>query len=89
MCFLVLFFFYGVYAAATESIAKAWISNISNKGDVAKAIGTYTGLQSLLTVVASSLAGIIWEVAGAQAVFIFSGVAALLLSIYLGSMFTQ
>ena len=55
--FILLFFLYGFYAAATESVAKAWISNITNKKDTATAIGTYTGFQSVCTLTASALAG--------------------------------
>lgn len=33
--FYILFFLYGVYAAATEGISNAWISNISAKEDIA------------------------------------------------------
>ncbi len=42
--FFGLFLIYGVYAAATEGIAKAWISNVSDSKDTATAIGTYSGL---------------------------------------------
>jgi MFS family permease len=58
--FFVLFFIYGVYAAATEGISKAWISNITDKKDTATAIGTFSGLQSICTMLASSLTGLIW-----------------------------
>ena len=45
---IALFFFvYGVYAAATEGVSKAWISNICDKKDTATAIGTYSGFQSI------------------------------------------
>jgi MFS family permease len=39
-----LFFLYGLYAAATEGISKAWISNITDKADTATAVA-YTGFQ--------------------------------------------
>ena len=54
-----LFFIYGVYAAATEGISKAWISTISDRKDTATAIGTYSGFQSICSMLASSLAGLI------------------------------
>ncbi len=57
---LVLFFLYGVYAASTEGISKAWISNVVPKGEVATAIGFYTGMQSICSLLASSLAGWLW-----------------------------
>jgi MFS family permease len=64
-----LFFLYGLYAAATEGISKAWIANISAKEDTATAIGTFSGLQSLCMLVASSLAGLLWYSFGAPAAF--------------------
>jgi MFS family permease len=70
--FLILFFLYGVYAAATESIARAWISNISDRKDTATAIGTFAGFQSICAMVASALAGWIWLTFGAPATFLFS-----------------
>lgn len=80
--FFILFFFYGIYAAATESVAKAWISNITNKKDTATAIGTYTGFQSVCTMLASALAGWVWFTFGAEATFLFSGITTLLIIVY-------
>ncbi len=81
--FFVLFFLYGVYASATEGISKAWISNISNKKDTATAIGTYSGLQSICAMLASSLTGVLWYSFGASIAFIISAIATLLVIIYL------
>jgi MFS family permease len=81
--FFGLFFLYGVYAAATEGISKAWISNISDKKDVATAIGTYSAFQSLCTMVASAMAGFIWFQFGASAIFILTGIATICVIIYL------
>ncbi len=80
--FFILFFLYGLYAAATESVAKAWISNISNKKDTATAIGTYTGFQSVCAMIASALAGWIWFAFGARATFMFSGITTILIIFY-------
>lgn len=77
-----LFFLYGIYAAATEGISKAWISNISEKKDTATAIGTYTGLQSIFSMLASSLAGLIWYQVGESAIFILSGIMSLCVIFY-------
>ena len=82
--FLVLFFLYGLYAAATEGVAKAWISNICDKKDTATAIGTYTAFQSVCTLFASSLAGIIWYSAGAGVAFLLSAGVAVLVAVYVG-----
>lgn len=77
-----LFLLYGIYAAATEGIAKAWISNITNKKDTATAIGTYAGFQSICAMLASSLAGLIWYRFGASETFIVTGVATILILFY-------
>jgi MFS family permease len=80
--FYVLFFFYGLYAAATEGVAKAWISNIAAKQDTATAIGTFAGFSSLAALVASSFAGFIWYQFGPQATFISTAVIAGLVMVY-------
>jgi len=84
--FLGLFFIYGLYASATEGVSKAWISNISDKKDTATAIGTFSALQSLCTMVASSLAGIVWYTLGAKYLFIMSGAMAVVVIVYLWRM---
>jgi len=81
--FLGLFFMYGLYASATEGVSKAWISNISDPGDTATAIGTYSALQSICTMLASSLAGVIWYTMGAKTLFILSGGLTLVVMVYL------
>ncbi len=81
--FFGLFFLYGIYAAATEGISKAWISNMVDKKDTATAIGTYSGFQSICTMLASSLAGFIWFQFGAGAMLIMAGTATVLVIAYL------
>ena len=81
--FLVLFLLYGVYAAATEGIAKAWISNIVDKTETATAIGTYAGLQSIAALFASSICGLLWYNFGATATFITTAIITVLVIIYL------
>jgi MFS family permease len=77
-----LFTLYGIYAAATEGISKAWISNITDKKDTATAIGFFTGFQSICTMIASSLTGFIWFKFGAEAAFIATAIATVLVIIY-------
>lgn len=81
--YVLLFAFYGLYAAATEGIAKAWITNISNKEDTATAIGTYTGLQSIAALFASSICGLLWYNFGAMPTFLFTAAITLIVFIYL------
>ena len=59
--FIAIFFLYGLFAAATEGISKAWISNLCDSKDTATAIGTYTGFSSVATLVASLAAGLVWQ----------------------------
>ncbi len=84
--FIALFFLYGIYAAATEGVSKAWITNISDKADTATAIGTYTAFQSICTLMASATAGLIWQKFGAPATFAASAVITLLVAGYLHSL---
>jgi MFS family permease len=80
--FLVLFFLYGIYAACTEGISKAMISNIAERKDTATAIGTFTAFSSLSALAASSIAGLLWYQFGARALFLFSAAGALLVISY-------
>ena len=81
--FFGLFLLYGIYAAATEGVAKAWITNLCDKKDTATAIGTYTAFQSVMTLVASTLAGIIWANYGASVTFLLTALIALTVMVYL------
>ena len=80
--YFALFFLYGVYASATEGISKAWISNISDKRDTATAIGTFTAFQSICTMLASSMAGLIWFNFTAQSTFIITGIGTIGIILY-------
>jgi MFS family permease len=86
VAYYVLFFLYGIYAAATEGISKAWISNISADGQVATSIGTYTAFQSIATMLASTIAGLIWYSFGAGAALMVTAVAAIAVAVYLAFM---
>lgn len=80
--FIGLFFLYGIYAAATEGVSKAWISNITDKKDTATAIGTFAGLQSICTMLASSFTGLIWFHFGSTTAFMTTASVTLLVVIY-------
>jgi MFS family permease len=80
--FFGLFFLYGIYASATEGISKAWISNITDKKDTATAIGTFSGLQSICTMLASSLTGLIWFKFNATVAFITTASVTLFVIVY-------
>lgn len=78
-----LFFVYGAFAAATEGISKAWLSTIVPREETATAIGFYTGLQSVCTLLASSLAGWLWWAFSPRVPFLVSSTGALVVGIYL------
>lgn len=78
-----LFFVYGLFAAATDGIAKAWIAQIAKPQHTATAIGTFAGFQSVCALLASSLAGVLWSTAGPTVTFALSGVTALGVAAYL------
>lgn len=81
--FGVLFFLYGIYAASTEGISKALISNLAKKGETATALGFYNSFASICTLLASSLAGVIWYAFGPRPLFLVSGAGTMLVAVYL------
>jgi len=80
--FLILFFLYGIYAASTEGIAKAWISNIADKKDTATAIGTFAGFQSICTMLASWITGFVWFWLGASFAFSLIAIITMIVILY-------
>lgn len=80
--FYILFFLYGIYAASTEGISKAWISTITDKKDIATAIGLFSSFHSLTTLVASSFTGLAWQLFGAETALMISAGGTLLVLIY-------
>ncbi len=81
--FILLFALYGIYQAATDGVSKAWISNIVDKRETATAIGTYTGFQSIATLIASSLCGLLWYNFGAMFTFLTTAAITVMVIIYL------
>ncbi|MDB5207125.1 MAG: transporter [Flavisolibacter sp.] len=80
--FFIAFFIYGLYAAATEGITKAWISNLSHGANTATAIGFYTSCESICTLLASILAGLLWGSFGSSVTFFVTGGVALVVLLY-------
>jgi MFS family permease len=78
-----LFLIYGLYAAATEGVAKAWITNLAHGNETATAVGFFTSCQSICTLLASVIAGSLWAGFGAVATFSISAAAALIAMLYL------
>ncbi len=79
----VVFAVYGIYAATTEGILKAWVSNISPGTEQGTALGLMASCQSLALMLASFLAGIGWAAMGAQTVFFAAAAVTVLVAVYL------
>ncbi len=77
-----LFFVYGIYAAATDGISKAWISKVVPSSETATAIGFNASCTSLAMMVSSSLAGLLWVVFNPEVTFIVAGTGVLLVTVY-------
>ena len=77
-----LFFLYGLYAAATDGVIKAWITNIAHDKNTATAVGFYTSCQSICTLLASTIAGLLWDGFGSFYTFIATALIAALVMLY-------
>lgn len=77
-----LFFIYGIYSAATESVAKAWISNICLLEQTGTAIGTYTAFNSIATLLAGLWTGVVWQNWGGQTALAISAIVAFMAAGY-------
>ncbi len=74
--FALLFLAYGIFAAATEGLSKAWITNITPKHETATALGLMNSLNSIAALIASALTGLIWYTCSPAAAFSLSGLVA-------------
>jgi MFS family permease len=77
-----LFFLYGIYAAATEGIAKAWITNTAHESNTATAVGFYTSCESICAFAASTIAGAVWAGLGNIVTFLATSLIAVIVLIY-------
>lgn len=79
----VLFAFYGIYAAATEGITKAWVSDLIPDHFRGTAIGLLNTLSSFAIMLGSILAGVLWDQFGSQLPFLLSSIVSLLIAVFL------
>jgi MFS family permease len=78
----ILFMIYGFYAAATEGIIKAWVTNLAHKENTATAIGFYTSCESICALLASIIAGALWNSFGSTSTFISTAVISAIVFVY-------
>jgi MFS family permease len=84
-----LFVVYGIYIAATEGVARAWVADYAPEGAVGTAYGTFAAASGGALLVASVVAGVLWSEVGPAAPFVLGAAAAavalVLLVVFLGS----
>jgi MFS family permease len=83
VAYTVLFGVYGLYAAATDGVAKAHISTICHPDRRGLALGTHASVQSVALVCASLLAGALWASLGPSVALSISAGAAILAAVLL------
>ncbi len=81
----ILFSIYGIYAAATEGVIKAWITNLSHKENTATAIGFYTSCESICALFASIIAGMVWTSFGSFYTFLIPAIISMVVIFYLSA----
>jgi MFS family permease len=78
----ILFAIYGLFAAATDGVIKAWITNLADSRNTATAVGFYTSCESICTLLASVIAGFIWSNAGSTATFFTTAAVTIIVCAY-------
>jgi len=76
--FWLLFGIYGLYMGATDGVGKALAVDLAPKEYKATSIGILGTVTGVCTIVASVLAGLIWDQFGSQWTFIFAATGSLL-----------
>ena len=66
----------------TEGISKAWVSNLCEQKDTATAIGTYTAFSSVATLIASLIAGLVWQLTTPAMTFLLAAAGGTLSLLY-------
>ena len=75
-----LFALYGIYAAATEGISKAWVSDLIPDEQRGSAIGLLTMMTSLSIMFGSFITGILWDQFGSAVPFSISASVSLVIA---------
>ena len=81
--FYILFGIYGLYMAATEGVSKAWLTNVSKQQEIGTAVGLFVSLQSISLMIASAVAGLLWNFYGASVTFFFTAIISILVFFFM------
>jgi MFS family permease len=76
-----LFALYGIYAASTEGVSKAWVSELIPNEQRGSAIGLLTMLSSFSIMLGSLFTGVLWDLFGSSVPFLISAIVSLIVSI--------
>lgn len=82
----VLFAVYGFYMAMTEGVSKAFVVDMVPLEKRATAIGLYYTATGLLALASSIIAGLLWDMIGESAPFVFGSAAALIAAVMMISL---
>lgn len=74
---LAAFALYAVFAASTESIAKAWLTKLVAPTEKGTALGFFTASQSTCLLLSSLWTGLLWQATRAEIPFLISATVAL------------
>ncbi len=76
-----LFVLYGIYAASTEGVAKAWVSDMIPDEKRGSAIGLLTMLTGLAMMLGSFVTGVLWDAFGSSVPFLLSSIVAFIAAV--------
>jgi MFS family permease len=85
----VFFALYGIYAASTEGVSKAWISDLIPNEQRGSAIGLFTMFSSFSVLIGSFLTGVLWDKFGSSVPFIISASLSLVVSIIIITLYPK
>ncbi len=79
----ILFAIYGFYIAMTDGVSKAYAVDLVPADKRGTAIGLYYTATGLMALASSIIAGLLWDLAGASAPFLFGSATALIAAVML------
>jgi MFS family permease len=84
--FIGLFGIYGIYMAATDGVGKSLVVDLVPRDRKATGIGLLGAVTGLAAIVASVVAGLLWDRFGATAAFLYGSVGAIVAAGVLGTL---
>lgn len=80
-----LFAFYGVFVAATDGVARAWVADHVHSGSVGTAYGVFYAATGGAALIASLVAGVLWTFVSPRAPFVVGACTAAAATVLLGA----